>query len=229
MVRPTSSTAHRFDDGLPLSAEAKWAWERKTALSRPCAGVDEVGRGCLAGPVFAAAVILGGRLHRWIELDDSKVLSKAKRDRLYGVISEHAVAVSVAMADVAEIDTYNILHASRLAMARALSRLTHLASSALVDGPYGPWFLSMPPIPCLPVIDGDAKSLSIAAASIVAKVERDRFMAKLAGEYPEYGFDQNVGYGTPQHLAALEAHGPTPWHRTSFSPVRKAQQMRFEL
>ena len=207
-------------------------WDFEQQMVHPCkgeyAGVDEAGRGALAGPVVAAAVIIGGRPEDWAGVTDSKALSKKQRESLYSRIREHALAVGVGMADPLEIDDLNILHASRLAMARALYQLKVIPDVALIDGPYPPLFPAET-LPSIPVIDGDAKCLSIAAASIIAKVERDRIMAKLHIEYPEYRFDQNAGYPTASHLAALSEIGPSAIHRQSYKPVQRASQARLNL
>lgn len=186
--------------------------ERKASLL--IAGVDEAGRGPLAGPVVAAAVILDPR--RPIEgLADSKKLTEKKRDRLFIEIREHALAWSVARARVSEIDTLNILQASLLAMQRAMARLKIRPQLALVDGHICPSFAC----PAQAVINGDALEPAISAASIVAKVLRDRIMRLMHKKYPAYGFDQHKGYGTPQHCKALQQHGPSRIHRRSFAPV----------
>lgn len=193
------------------------------------AGVDEVGRGCLAGPVFAAAVILTGASERWADLDDSKRLSKKRREALYETILQHAAAIGVGQASVAEIDELNILHASRLAMARALEQLSVAARCILVDGTFPPTYVPAGVERVIPVVDGDARCPSISAASIVAKVERDRHMAELAKIYPAYDFAQNAGYGTSTHREALERCGPCPEHRFSFAPVAAFRQARLML
>lgn len=181
------------------------------------AGVDEVGRGPLCGPVTAAACILDpARIPPGI--NDSKRLTEADRLRLAAEIKTSAIAWAVAHASVAEIDAINILQASHLAMKRALQTLDPMAVFALVDGNRMPRDMAMPG---QTVIKGDAKSLSIAAASILAKVERDQIMRDLAILHPEFGWETNMGYPTPLHLAALTQFGPTPHHRTSFAPVRK--------
>lgn len=179
-------------------------------------GVDEVGRGPLAGPVVAAAVILDPKTIP-IGLDDSKKLSEKKRVLLCPLIYDKAIAVSVAEATVAEIDELNILEASMLAMRRAVEGLEVSAASALVDGNREPGLS----IPARTLIKGDSRSLSIAAASIVAKVFRDQLMKNLADEFPDYGWEQNAGYGTRQHMDALKLVGVTPHHRQSFAPIRK--------
>lgn len=198
------------------------------------AGVDEVGRGCLAGPVFAAAVVLGNQSEIWAELNDSKKLGKSRRERMYQSITDSAAGVGVGFADVSEIDELNILHASRLAMARATLALQgHLEAKLqilLVDGTYEPlWQDGNALAPSYTVVDGDAKCPSISAASIVAKVVRDRHMATLATQYPAYGFERNVGYGTQEHLAALREYGPCRQHRHSFRPVKELLQSELKL
>ena len=180
-------------------------------------GVDEVGRGPLAGPVVAAAVMFGPkgpprRVARAI--DDSKKLTAAEREELAPLIRAHAI-VAIAEATVAEIDRINILRASLLAMQRAVAAHEGAPALALVDGNIAPT------LPCRvrTMVDGDALCLSIAAASIVAKVWRDRLMADLAMLYPAYGWEHNAGYATAEHRAALKRWGPTPEHRKSFRPV----------
>lgn len=182
-------------------------------LARIC-GVDEVGRGPLAGPVTAAAVILDAdRIPEG--LDDSKRLTARRRMALAEEL--HVVAeVSVAHASVDEIETHNILRAAQLAMIRAIAGLRAPPCHVLVDGNMVPRGLNHP---CETLVGGDARSLSIAAASIVAKVARDAIMAQLAREYPGYGWETNAGYGTAQHKAALLDLGVTPHHRRSFKPI----------
>lgn len=190
----------------------------ETALGLPLvAGVDEVGRGPLAGPVTAAAVILDpARIPPGI--NDSKRLTERARERLALEIRESALAFAVAHASVEEIDALNILEASHLAMRRALAALTPAAQHALIDGNRLPKGLT---IPAQTVVKGDAISLSIAAASILAKVERDAIMRELALANPGYGWEKNMGYPSAQHRVALEQQGVTPHHRRSFGPVRK--------
>lgn len=175
-------------------------------------GIDEAGRGPLAGPVFAAAVILpvGCEIEG---LDDSKKLSEKKRERLYDEIIEKAVAWSVASADEKEIDEINILNATFLAMKRAAEELSVKADFALIDGNRAPRDLG---IECETVIKGDAKSMSIAAASILAKVSRDRFLLELDKEYPQYMFAKHKGYPTALHFELVRKYGPCPVHRLSF-------------
>ncbi len=184
------------------------------AVGGTVAGVDEVGRGPLAGPVSAAAVILNpANIPQG--LADSKTLSAARRQALFGAIMDCA-QVSVAHASVQEIDEMNILRASHLAMVRALAGLPRAPDHALIDGNLIPKGLTLP---ATAIVQGDAKSLSIAAASIIAKVTRDALMVDLAQQFPHYGWDQNAGYPTAAHLSALHIHGVTPWHRRSFKPV----------
>ena len=184
----------------------------------PVAGMDEVGRGPLAGPVAAAAVILDpARLPKGV--NDSKALTAEERETAYEDIMRHALAVSVAFASAAEIDAVNIRQASLAAMRRALAALAVAPHYVLVDGN------DLPKALCCAgeaIIGGDARSLSIAAASIVAKVTRDRLMARLCSLFPVYGFSRHVGYATPEHLAAIARHGPCPYHRLSFSPFKAA-------
>ncbi len=182
------------------------------------AGIDEAGRGPWAGPVVAAAVVfdptaLDPALLQ--ELDDSKKLSPAKRDALHGLILQQG-EVGVGTASVAEIDAINILQASLLAMRRAVAALPRPPDAALVDGRQTPGL----DIPARALVKGDSLSLSIAAASIVAKVTRDRLMAGLAAQHPGYGWERNQGYGTPEHQAGLTARGVTDQHRRSFRPIR---------
>jgi len=181
------------------------------------AGVDEAGRGPLAGPVVAAAVILDP--HRAIDgLADSKVLSAPRREQLAAEIHAHARAVVIAEADTDEIERLNILHASMAAMARAVAGLRPKPVRVLVDGNRLPPDLAVEAV-C--VVGGDALEPAISAASIVAKVHRDRLMTTLAEQYPGYGFERHKGYGTRAHLEALERLGPCPAHRRGFKPVRQ--------
>ncbi len=182
------------------------------------AGVDEAGRGPLAGPVVTAAVVFHDR--RFPKgIDDSKRLTAAGRERLYEEIVARAT-VSVAIASRARIDRMNILRASLWAMSRAVAGLACRPDHVLVDGNMLPPDL---PCPAEAIVDGDALSLSIAAASIVAKVARDRLMQAIGEAYPNYGFERHMGYSTPEHFAALREHGPCPHHRQSFAPVREQQ------
>ncbi len=179
------------------------------------AGVDEVGRGPLCGPVVTAAVILDP-LRPIQGLNDSKKLSEARREVLFDEIQEKALAWCIARAEVEEIDRLNILHATMLAMQRAVEGLSVLPRLALIDGNRCP-VLS---VPSAAVVQGDASVPAIAAASILAKVSRDREMQALDLVYPGYGLAGHKGYPTPAHLQALESLGPTPIHRRSFAPVR---------
>lgn len=182
---------------------------------QPIAGIDEAGRGPLAGPVVAAAVILPSA-DAVPGLDDSKKLSAAKREKLYAAITSHPEMVwATGMASCREIDRHNILRATHLAMARAADGLAVEPALCLIDGLAVPGF----PRPSHAVVKGDSISLSIAAASIIAKVTRDRIMAQLDEEFPQYGFAAHQGYGTKAHLEALRIHGPCPHHRHSFRPV----------
>jgi len=181
------------------------------------AGVDEAGRGPLAGPVVAAAVILDD-LQPIAGLADSKKLSPARRERLYDEIRAKALCCSVAEASVEEIDRLNILQATLLAMRRAVEGLRLKPVKVLVDGN------RLPPLPMMAeaIVKGDSKVAAISAASILAKVTRDRWCDRYHAEFPAYGFDGHKGYGTAVHLAALQAHGPCPQHRRSFAPVANA-------
>ena len=178
------------------------------------AGVDEVGRGPLAGPVVAAAVVLDPA-RPIAGLKDSKMLLPAEREALAEAIRERAVAWALGRAEVAEIDRINILRASLAAMQRAVEALAVVVRVAYVDGNIAPAL----PCPAVAVVGGDAKVPAISAASIVAKVARDAEMVAAAAEYPEYGFECHKGYATARHLAALRRFGPTPLHRRSFAPV----------
>ena len=179
------------------------------------AGVDEAGRGPLAGPVAAAAVILP-RKFKCPGLDDSKNLSAAKREIYYHrITTDPAISWSVATANREEIDRLNILQATHLAMHRAVLGLAPLPDHCLIDG----WRVKNFPLPHDGVVGGDGLSLSIAAASVIAKVTRDRIMQVLDAEYPQFGFAQHRGYGTKGHLEALRIHGPCCHHRRSFQPV----------
>ena len=195
------------------------------ALEKRCAGivcgVDEAGRGPLAGPVVAAAVILDRRrLPRAVRdgLDDSKKLSAEEREEYAAILRRSACTIGIGAASAAEIDRINILRATLTAMCRAVAALRTLPAIALVDGNVPP------PLPCPveTVIGGDGLSLSIAAASIIAKTTRDRLMKQLAQRYAGYGWATNVGYATEEHRAALAALGPTPHHRRSFAPLQLA-------
>ena len=179
--------------------------------------MDEVGRGCLFGPVVAAAVILP-RQHGLRGLNDSKLLEAEERERLAQLIRARAVAWAIGRGEVNEIDRINILQASRLAMRRAVEALVITPDLLLVDAVT----LDLP-IEQKSLIKGDARSHSIAAASIVAKVYRDNLLQDWDAEYPAYGLGRNKGYGTPEHKAALDRWGPTPLHRRTFAPVRQLE------
>lgn len=185
-------------------------------------GVDEAGRGPLAGPVVAAAVILDPSKPRMRGLNDSKQVTPKKRDELYDKIIDRALAYCVASASVEEIDSLNILHATMLAMKRAVEGLKITPTLAQIDGNRCPTLS----IRSEAIISGDALVPSISAASILAKVTRDRMLLELHQMFPVYGFDAHAGYGTPQHLTALREHGPCEHHRRSFAPVREAH-LRF--
>jgi len=180
------------------------------------AGVDEAGRGPLAGAVFAAAVILDPE-RPIAGLNDSKKLSEKRREALFVEIQAKALAWSIAEASAAEIDAMNILQASLLAMQRAVAGLSRLPTEVLVDGNRAPAFAC----PARAIIGGDALEPCISAASILAKVARDRTLLELHARYPQYGFDRHKGYPTAEHMAALVAHGACPEHRRSFAPVKR--------
>jgi ribonuclease HII len=179
-------------------------------------GVDEAGRGPLAGPVDAAAVILGAGV-RLRGLGDYNMLTPEARESLRARIERRAVAWAVASASVEEIDDLNILQATLIAMRRAVEQLACLPAEVLVDG------LHCPPLSCpvRPVVRGDATVREISAASILAKTARDRYMVELDSIYPQYGFAQHKGYSTPEHIDALRRHGACPHHRQTFAPVRE--------
>ena len=192
-------------------------------MARGClrvAGVDEAGRGPLAGPVVAAAVILPAGHGGPVGLDDSKRLSAARREALCeALLADTGIVWALGWAEVEEIDRLNILRATHLAMRRAVEALPLRPDWCLIDGlPVGDF-----PVPYDAVVKGDGKSLSIAAASIVAKVHRDRRMRELDARYPGYGFARHQGYGTAAHLRALRELGPCPAHRRSFAPVAQGQ------
>lgn len=194
-----------------MKEERHWYAQGLTRL----AGVDEVGRGCLAGPVYAAAVILPPTFDL-PHLNDSKRLNPLQREVLFAKIQQQAIAWRVARVEVEEIDRINIFHASLKAMAIALNGLAVKPDRVLVDGN----FAAPVDFPQSPLVKGDARSASIAAASIIAKVIRDRFMAQQEKLYPKFSFARHKGYGTARHLEELKVHGPTPLHRRSFAPVQ---------
>lgn len=196
-----------------------WKFERglRPESAAIIAGVDEVGRGCWAGPVYAAAAILPDSLEHE-HLNDSKMLKAECRAELNAFLCGHAeVRWSVGIATVEEIETHNILRASLLAMRRAVEGLAMLPHLCLVDGNQKAGLACRE----ITIVDGDAHCPSIAAASVIAKVARDRAMAELAVLYPGYGLENHKGYGTPEHARALTLHGPCPIHRRTFAPIRK--------
>lgn len=207
------------------SAQLALDWARNGLL----AGVDEAGRGPLAGPVVAAAVILDPR-RRVRGIRDSKQVEPEERAELAIKIRRSAIAWSVAWADVEEIDILNILEATHLAMRRALVGLRVHPAHVLIDGNRCPSFAALP-LSCTyeAIVDGDALRTCIGAASILAKVTRDAMMVGLDAVYPDYGFASHKGYSTPQHYEALERYGPTPIHRRSFEPVRLAWEARLGI
>jgi ribonuclease HII len=206
----------RSSKSLPPE-QAAFAWEVPALV----AGVDEAGRGPLAGPVVAAAVILD-EIHPIEGLADSKKLSAARRDRLYDEIRAKALCCCIAEASVEEIDRLNILQATLLAMQRAVAGLRLRPGLVLVDGNR----LPLLDVRAEAIVKGDAKVAAISAASILAKVTRDRGLALLDQRYPQYGFARHKGYGTAEHLQALRLHGPCPEHRRSFAPVAQAAQLQ---
>lgn len=200
---------------VPILSEEIRAWREG---KRHVAGIDEVGRGPMAGPVVAAAAVLDPQFAAswWSELRDSKVLSAAQRDRFAQLLRESA-AIGIGLTSHEEIDGLGLSEATRQAMQRALDNLPFQPDLLLIDA------MTLPERaePQRALVHGDARCVSIAAASIVAKVERDRMMEEYDRIYPEYGFARHRGYVTPEHLRALEQHGPCPIHRRSFAPVRK--------
>ena len=205
-------------------------FELEDKSGKCCVGIDEAGRGPWAGPVVAGAVIiLDRRLNPELleGLDDSKKLSGKKREKLYNLLFEEEklgrICIGVGLASAQEIDELNILQATFLAMKRAVENLKAVPQFALVDGNQKPKNLGCE---VQTVIKGDGKSFSIAAASIVAKVYRDKLMAELALKYPHYAFEKNAGYGTAAHIAGLKAFGATPEHRFSYRPVREIEEER---
>ena len=236
---PVAGIPKRFrlkPDGTPLSKAAaklrllkslkctqrfeKLAWNNGAKL---VAGVDEVGRGCLFGPVVAAAVILKPE-YRIRGLKDSKLLPVEKREVLAERIREHSIGISIAVVDVETIDSINIYHASRLAMLQAVQGLQPVPDHLLVDAMVVDFPSPTERVAQTKIIHGDAKSISIAAASIIAKVHRDALMREIAPQYPQYDLASNKGYSAPNHIAALREFGPTPLHRRTFAPVWMAEQ-----
>lgn len=191
----------------------------RTSGFRVVAGVDEAGRGPLAGPVCVAAVVLPEKFRHRV-LNDSKQLTPAMREKLYEEItSDERIRWHCVSIDVAEIDRVNILQATWQGMRAAALALDPCPDAVLIDGTP----VKQYPVHHVALVNGDSLSFSIAAASIIAKVTRDRIMAELANHHPEYGFEAHKGYGTPQHLAALRKHGPCVHHRRSFSPVSQTE------
>jgi ribonuclease HII len=217
MALPARQLSGRSAVRRPSRRSAGMRHERELRLAgyRRIAGLDEVGRGCLAGPVVAAAVMLPER-HRITGLRDSKIVPRARREVLYERILDRAEAVGVGCVEVEVIDRINILQATKVAMREALARLPAEPDHLLIDA------LTLPvvDVPQRPIIDGDAICASIAAASIVAKVTRDRICDEMEARYPGYGFARHKGYGTRRHYEALVADGPCEWHRRSFAPIR---------
>lgn len=188
-------------------------------------GVDEAGRGPLAGPVVAAAVILP-RAYFNIEINDSKQLSEKKREELFEVIKKDAIAYGVGIVDADTIDRVNIYEATKIAMKEAVKNLNHKFDLILTDA----MKLSGFDVEVIDIIKGDAKALPIAAASIIAKVTRDHIMDEYAKKFPEYGFEQHKGYGTKQHLEALDKYGPIAhFHRYSYKPVKDSVEKQLNL
>jgi ribonuclease HII len=212
-----SSKAEQLLLDWPLPPRTRGALPRRRVarMHGLVAGVDEAGRGPLAGPVVAAAVILDEQ-HAIRGLADSKALTPARRERLDGEIRAKALCVAIAEASVEEIDRLNILQATMLAMQRAVAALRLVPLQVLVDGNHTPQ-LSMP---AQAIVRGDARVAAIAAASILAKVHRDRLCVAMHEAHPQYGFDSHKGYPTPEHLIALRTHGACVLHRRSFGPVR---------
>ena len=212
MPSKKSSKAEAAAAHLAAMKQAALLWN----VPRLVAGVDEAGRGPLAGPVVAAAVILDERnpIHG---LNDSKKLTALRREKLFDEIRAKALCCSIAEASVQEIDSLNILQATLLAMRRAVEGLRLIPGLVLVDGNR----LPMLKVRAQAIVKGDALVPAISAASILAKVTRDRWCAELDAQYPHYGFAGHKGYGTAEHLAALQAHGACPQHRKTFAPVTK--------
>lgn len=213
MPSPKSSKAVKGKSAIVVPQQLDLLWPQASAGL--LAGVDEAGRGPLAGPVVAAAVILDD-LQPIIGLNDSKKLTARARERLFDEIRAKALCCCIAEASVEEIDTINILHATMLAMKRAVEGLRLKPAMVQVDGNRIP----MLNVPAQAIVQGDAKVQAISAASILAKVHRDRLCVQLHEAYPQYGFDAHKGYPTADHVAALQAHGATPAHRRSFAPVK---------
>lgn len=202
---------------LQQEHDAKIAFDAQ--FGQLVAGVDEAGRGPLAGPVVTAAVILPENCQALLGLNDSKQLSKDARERMSLLVKEHALSYSIHFQSANSIDELNIYEATKQSMAASVKRLNIQPKFVIVDA------MTLPIItPQQSIIKGDAKSLAIAAASILAKTARDHYMEELAKEFPQYGFEQHAGYGTKQHLEALTKYGPTIHHRTSFEPIKSMLQ-----
>ena len=217
--RPMSLAQTDSPQLFPIDQGPDYSFEQKLSVHGPVCGVDEAGRGPLAGPVVAAAVILEpGAIPPG--LDDSKKLTARQREKLFDILMAQTHSAT-ACVNVATIDAINIRAASLLAMKMAVDGLPVEPAHALIDGNACPAELSCP---ATSLVKGDARSLSIAAASIVAKVTRDRIMERAGQDYQHYGFERHKGYGTRVHLDALAAHGPCPLHRISFAPVRNAKK-----
>ena len=214
MPRKPSRTAEDLS-WLPARPHLRHEREMRKRGYSCVAGVDEAGRGPLAGPVSVAAVILPDSFkHK--RLTDSKQLDEDARETIYEELTQReGVCWHVVLVEVDEIDRINILQATYLGMRRAVAGLTQQPEAVLIDGLPVPGF----PLPQEALVKGDARSFSIAAASVIAKVTRDRFMRAAAALHPQYGFERHKGYGTPEHMEALRQHGPCPLHRRSFSPV----------
>jgi ribonuclease HII len=213
-------------DASPRRRRHRWSQierDLRRAGGSLIAGVDEVGRGPLAGPVVACAVIMPPDSRAIAGVDDSKKLTALQRERLAGVIKQRALAIGVGAASVREIDRLNIYHAATLAMRRALARLALPPDHVLIDGRE----IRTLNVRHTAVVGGDGRCFSVACASIIAKVTRDRLMIRLSRRYPAYQWDKNAGYATPQHHAGLDAAGITPHHRQSFVTVRQLS-FRFE-
>ncbi|PLS16658.1 ribonuclease HII [Bacillus sp. M6-12] len=187
--------------------------ELRTQGFQYISGIDEAGRGPLAGPVVASAVILPQDFYL-PGLNDSKQLTEVQKNKFYEIIRTEALGMGIGILNSEEIDRYNIYQASKKAMLASIAGLSISPDYLLIDA----MELDVP-MPQKSLIKGDAKSISIAAASVIAKVTRDRMMKEYAKKYPQYGFEKNMGYGTPHHLEALKKYGPCPWHRMSFAPV----------
>ena len=228
---PTPESTPETPSPNPKSVRRRrvFKWTRWTTIERELrrekgpllAGVDEVGRGPIAGPVVACAVIMPPDTRAIAGVDDSKRLTHDQRVRLAAKIRERAVSFALGAASVREIDTINIYQASVLAMHRALGRLSVKPDHVVIDGRA----MRTLPIPHTAVVHGDARCYGIACASIVAKVLRDSLMRRLAKRYPSYGWEHNVGYATPEHIALIDEHGATPHHRASF----RVQQLSLDL